>query len=139
MCGVVIRAPVILLKLEQVQQYKNDSALTWEKHAEVVYVKISKRLGVFRRVRGYSDRRVASMMYNTLILSLFDYNNAVVGNRKSGIPTRLQRLQNRGCIILGWNRYSHRLDIIRELRWLSIVVRVKLHIGVMVFECHQKE
>ncbi len=35
------------------------------------------------------------MMDNTLMLPLFDYWNVVVVNRKSGILTRLQRLQNR--------------------------------------------
>ncbi len=36
------------------------------------------------------------MMYDALILPLFDYCNIVIGNGKSGILTRLQRLQNRG-------------------------------------------
>ncbi len=69
---------------------------------------------VSRRVRGYLDRRASSMMYNALILLVFDYCNVVVGNGKTGILTGLQRLQNRGRhIILGWNKYSHSSDILR--------------------------
>ncbi len=78
------------------------------------------------------------MVYNTLILPLFEYCNVVVGHGKSAILTRPQRLQNRGCIILGWNRYSDSLDIFRELKWLSIEERVNFHTGLMMFKCYQK-
>ncbi len=80
---------------------------------------------MFRRVREYLDKNTATMMYNALILPLFDYCNIVIGNGNSGILTRLQRLQNRGGrIILGWTRYSHSSDILRELKWLSIRERI---------------
>ncbi len=44
-----------------------------------------------------------------------------------------------GHIMLGWNRYSHSLDILRELNWLSIAERVKFHTGVMMIKYHQKQ
>ncbi len=86
-------------ELEQVHQYKYfgllfDPTLKWETHTKVLCHKISKR-GVFRRVRGYLDRRVSGMLYNALLLPFYDYCNVVVGNGKSGILTRPHRLQNR--------------------------------------------
>jgi hypothetical protein len=132
-------------ELETVEQYKYlgllfDQTLSWEKHAEVMHSKISKRIGVFRRVRSYLDRKTAEMMYNALILPLFDYCDIVVGNGNYGIITRLQKLQNRGGrAILGWNRFTHSIDILNELKWLSIEERVKLHTGVMMYKCHRRE
>ena len=97
-------------ELENVQQYKYlgvwlDPHLSWEHHAQVLCSKLAERIGVLRRVRGYLDREISKMLYNTLILPIFDYCNIVIGNGNAGIVTRLQRLQNRaGHVILRWGR-----------------------------------
>ena len=97
------KTPVVHVKLngvelEHVYQYKYlgllfDPALTWDKHADVLCAKLAQRIGVLRWVRDYLDLRVATMMYNTLILAIFDYCNIIVGKRSTNILSRLQRLQ----------------------------------------------
>ncbi len=132
-------------EIQRVYEYKYlgllfDPTLSWEKHAEVMCNKISKRLGVLRKVRDYLDRKTAHMLYNALVLPLFDYCDIVLGQGNSGILTRLQRLQNRGGrIILGWRRFTHTQDILNELKWLSVKERVMLHTGIMMYKCYTKD
>jgi hypothetical protein len=133
------------LNSNKVYQYKYlgllfDPALTLDKHAEVLCGKLAQRIGVLRRVRSYLDLRVATMMYNALILPVFDYCNIVVGKGSSSNLGRLQRLQNRGGrVLLQWNRYTHSIDILNALKWLSVEERVKLNTAVMMYKCEKKE
>ncbi len=92
-------------ELERVNQYKYlrvflDTCLDWNDHIGVTAGKISQRLGVLGRVRRHLTLDTAKMLYNSLVLPLFDYCDMVIGNLNKTNLRRLQKLQNRGGRII---------------------------------------
>ena len=68
--------------VEHVQAFKYlgvwiDSHLNWETHITKICSKISQRLGVLRRVRPYLTFDTTKMLYNAMVLPLFDYTAVV--------------------------------------------------------------
>ncbi len=101
-------------ELERVNQYKYlgvflDTCLDWNHHIGVTAGKISQQLGVLR-VRRHLTIDTAKMLYNSLVLPLFDYCDVV---------RRLQKLQNRGAhIILKADSRAHINDMMSDLKGL---------------------
>jgi hypothetical protein len=50
-----------------------DPALTWNDHIDYVAKKISSRLGLLRRAHKILPREACVILYNAMILPLFDY------------------------------------------------------------------
>ncbi len=95
--------------------------------------KISQRLGVLRRVRRHLTVDTTKMLYNSLLLPLFDYSDVVICNLNKTNLRRLQKLQNGGAhIILKADIRTHINDMISDLKWLTIEQRHKLHTSVMI-------
>ena len=128
-------------KLERVYDYKYlgvkmDSNLRWDVHIECMCTKISQRLGVIQRVHKYVDHCVAKMLYNSLVLSVFDYCDIIYGSCCDTLKHRLQKLQNRGArLLLHLNNRSHVLPMLNQLKWLDIDSRIKMHVYLMVHRC----
>ncbi len=83
-------------ELERVKQYMYlgvfvDTCLDWNHHTGVTAGKLSQRLDVLRRVRRHLTLDTAKMLYNSLVLSLFNYCDVVIGNLNK---TNLRRLQS---------------------------------------------
>ena len=79
------------------------------------------------------------MLYNTLVLPLFDYGNIVYSNCGATLMQRLQRLQNKGArLILGCPPRTHSCDMLSELQWLTVKQRADLHLACMVYKCMQQ-
>ena len=66
-----------------------DCNLTWTDHIELVSQKISKNVGIIKRIRHCLLSNVLNTLYNTLILPYLNYCNLIRAN--SG-PTSLQSL-----------------------------------------------
>ncbi len=127
-------------ELERVNQYKYlgvflDTCHDWNHHIGVTAGQISERLSVLRRVRRRQTVDTAKMLYNSLVLPLFDYCDVVIGNLNKTNLRRLQKLQNRGArIILKAESRTHINDMMSDLKWLTIEQRHKLHTSVMVYK-----
>jgi hypothetical protein len=126
--------------LEHVDEYKYlglhlDSHLDWNHHISHVAGKISKRLGVLKRVRRHLNLFTAKMLYNALVLPMFDYCDVVLSNMNLSQLDRLQKLQNRGArILLGLDSRSHVTDMMENLKWLNVKQRCELHTATMVYK-----
>ncbi len=70
--------------LEKVQNYKYldmwlDVNLDWHYHIVVMRSKISRRIGVLKRVRLYLTEDHTIKLHNAMVLPLFDYCDTIYG------------------------------------------------------------
>ncbi len=73
---------------------------------------------------------MSKMLYNSLVLPLFDYCDVVIGKLNKTNLRRLQNLQNRGArIILKADSRTHINDMMSDVEQ-----RHKLHTSVMVYK-----
>ncbi len=62
------------------------------------------------------------MLYNSMILSVFDYCDSILGNLNVSYLDCIQKVQNCGAqITQGLDRHSHVSDILCELKWFNII------------------
>ena len=110
-------------RLEMVNNFKYlgvllDHTLSWEDHVENIGNKISSRLGMLRRVRKVLPKATCLMIYNTIVLRLFDYCSSVWDGCGSGSKVFLDKLNRRAaCIIEG--RTIGADDLKSTLSWPS--------------------
>lgn len=127
--------------LHKVSAYKYlglwiDEKMNWNKHLDYMCAKISKRLGILKRTKLYLPAETLKMLYNALVLPLFDYGDIVYSNCGATQMQRLQRLQNKGArLILGCPPRTHSSDMRYELKWLTVQQRATLHLSCMVHKC----
>ena len=94
-------------RLERVNKFKYlgvllDNTLSWKDHVEYIGNKISSRLGILRRARKVLPKPTCQMLYNTLVLPLFDYCSPVWDSCGVGSKAYLDKLNRRAaCIIEG--------------------------------------
>ncbi len=84
-------------------------------------------MGVLKKVRTDLNLDVSKMLYNALVLPMFDYSD-VLSSMNTLYMGRLHKLQNRGAeIILHLDRRSHVTDMLYSVKWLSVKYRCYLH------------
>ena len=94
-------------RLERVNKLKYlgvllDNTLSWKDHIEYIGNKILSRLGVLRRARKVLPKPTCLMLYNTIVLPLFDYCSPVWDSCGAGSKDYLDKLNRRAaCIIEG--------------------------------------
>ena len=102
-----------------------DDQLKWNAHINTVATKVSKRIGMIRRMKAFVPQSTLISVYNSIILSHFDYCSLVwdIGNAYS--LERLQKLQNRAArvIITGKSYDVRSRDILKELCWQTLMER----------------
>jgi hypothetical protein len=98
-----------------------DYNLKWTGHIAQLHTKISRNLGVLRRLRSVVPKHTLVTLYNTIVLPHFDYCDIIYDSADQGQLLKLQKLQNLAArLLLGTNRRAHREDMFSELRWLSL-------------------
>ena len=115
-----------------------DQQLKWDVHIDVLFGKASKLVNYLSRLRHILNETCLKLIYNSLILPLFDYADLVYDSSNLQHTMKLQKLQNRaGRIILGINPYKHVSNhaIHQILNWETLLIRRKKHINTMVFKC----
>ena len=50
-----------------------DNFMTWKAHADYVCKKVATRVMILGRVRGFVTKEASILVYNAIILPLFDY------------------------------------------------------------------
>ena len=77
-----------------------DQNLTWNNHCAAISKKISKQLGLIKRLRAFLPLHIVYNLYFPLIQSHIDYCITVWGNCAKTHLSIIQKLQNRAARIL---------------------------------------
>ena len=100
-----------------------DNCLTWYTHLDLLANKISKKLGVLRRLRPFMSNDALLKIYNCIIFPHLNYCRTVwSGAKNSSHVDRLFKLQKRAArIILGVRDVltpTH--SLLRQLKWMPL-------------------
>ena len=116
-----------------------DKNMNWNYHIDKMCSKLSRRLGILRRVKFNLPKETLYMLYNAIVLPLFDYGDVVYGYCSAITLKRLQVLQNRGArMLLDCDYRTHSVNMLSELKWLNIKDRVNFHKMCLVFKCRNE-
>ena len=77
-----------------------DAQLYWGKHVEEICKKVSSAIAVLKRVRPFISKEIAIQIYNTLIMSHFDYCSPVWNFLSGYLSDKLQKLPNRAARVI---------------------------------------
>ena len=101
-----------------------DESLTWEHHVSNIISKVSKVIGVLRRLKPLLPQSTLVMIYNSLAQPFFDYCSIVWDSLGKGLGQKIQRLQNRAARIITESDYNIRSsDILTSLNWTNLETR----------------
>ena len=114
-----------------------DPSLKWNLHIEQMCIRISKLVRLLSRLRHTINLSNLKIVYNSIILPIFDYGDILYGTACAKYTESLQKLQNRACrIILGISPYTH--TTVRELHarlgLKSLATRRCCHLTTMVYK-----
>ena len=119
--------------LVKVDEYKYlgmyfDKNLNWHFHIDKMCSKISQRTGLLKRVKYFVPNQTLKMLYNALVLPLFDYGNVIYSTTDQTYLKRLQTLQNKGArLILNCHFRTHVKDMLKSLNWMNVKDRAGFH------------
>ena len=125
--------------LEMVNNFKYlgvllDRTLSWKDHVEYIGNKISSRLGMLRQGHKVLPKATCVMLYNTIVLLLFDYCSSVWDSCGSGSKVYLDKLNRcAACIIEG--RTISADDLKSTLSWPSLQAYREYLKCVLIFKC----
>ena len=127
-------------QLEVVHNFKYlgvilDSGLKWTKQTENVVSKISRIIGVIRKIKYYVTKENLIDLYYSLILPYIDYCIVIWGNTSRTNLTKIQRVQNRYArIVLNESIYCSSSYLLSTLNWQSITKRIEFQQCLMVYK-----
>ena len=126
--------------IEQVHEFKYlgviiDQHLTWKVHIDMISSKISRTIGYINRIKKYLPNSALILLYNSLILSYFDYCCTIWGTSADCNISKLQKMQNRYArmVLQADIRTSHKL-MLSQLGWQSIKQRINYQFNLFTFK-----
>ena len=127
------------ITLERVYVFKYlgvilDPSLTWNNHIDYIAKKISSRLGLLRKARNISPKQACVILYNAMILPLFDYCCVIWDGCGKTNQQYLEKLQRRAARIIEGHRVNQ-TDLIHIFSWPSLGFRRVYHICLLVHKC----
>ena len=110
---------------------------TWTDHIEYISIKISKNLGLLRRIKHLLPQQARLLFYNSLVLPMFDYADLVWGDKDNLVlMDELQVLQNKAAkIILDRPLQSSATEALSALKWLTLYRCRNYHRCVHIWKC----
>ena len=103
-----------------------DPNLSWNDHIDYISAKISSRLGMLRKACKVIPWEACIILYDAMILPLFDYCCAVWGGCGKINLDYLDKLQRRAASIIEGHKVEHQ-DISATFSWPSLENRRKYH------------
>ena len=110
-----------------------DEELKCKAHAEDVHKKVSKRLGLLRRIRSSLTLQAAQAVYKCIIEPIFSYADTAWGELPESSITSLQRLQNRAAKIVTCQKSTRTARNI--VNWPVLETLRKIHKCILVYKC----
>ena len=98
--------------------------------------KISKNIGIIKRVRTFSPQHSLLTLYRALIEPYLRYCNTVWGQCRDTLKEKLQCLQTKVARAIAFQRYdeaSHR-NILSDFEWLNIRHLIDYDLGVLMYK-----
>ena len=80
--------------------------LTWNTQIDNITKKVSKGIGMLRRIKDYVSTSTLIKVYNAIILSHFDYCSLVWDVCADYLLKKLQKLQNRAAQVITGSSYE---------------------------------
>ena len=115
-----------------------DETLSWKNHINYIKGKISKNIGIIKRLKYKLPEKTLNTLYNTLVFPYLNYCNIIWANNK---PTRLKSLlvlQKRAMRVITNSPYNtHALPLFFKLNQLTIYDINKLLIATFMFRHHR--
>lgn len=129
-------------RIQQVQSTKYlgmilDPNLKWNLHIDHMSNRISKLVRMLSRLRHTLNISNMKIVYNAIILPIFDYGDVLYGSGAAKYTDSLQKLQNRAFrILLGLSPYEHVSikELHSRLGYKSLEFRRFCHLNTMVYK-----
>ena len=117
-----------------------DDQLNWKTHLDIV-TKVSKGIGMIRRMEAFVPQMTLISVYNAIILPHFDYCRLVWDTCSNYLLEKLQKMQNRAARVITGKSYevSNYDDILRELSWQPLVERRNDNKAVFMYKIKNGE
>ena len=111
--------------------------LTWTEHVKAMSAKVNQRIGILKRLRHFLSKEELVTVYNSIILSLFDYADLVWGDKNNKVlMDDLQILQNKAAkVILGLPHAHSATDALQKLNWVKLNTRRLQHRRIAIHKC----
>ena len=97
-----------------------DENLNWNQQIDNISKKVSKGIGILRRVEQYIQRQSLQIIYQSIILHNFEYCSMVWGNWKQSLKKRLQKLQNRAGIVIAGTHIMYIWNIMSSKSYIYV-------------------
>ena len=113
-----------------------DDQLLWRNHVDTTIAKISKGIGMMRRMKPYVPKYTLMHVYNALIMPYFDYNcNLVWDTCSNYLIENLQKLQKRAARVISGKTYEIRSrEILSDLVWRLLEKRMKFKKATFMYK-----
>ena len=93
---------------------------------DTTIAKVSKGIGMIRRMKSYVPKYTLMHVYNALIMPYFDYCSLVWDTCRNYLIENLQKLQNRAAGFISGKMYETRSrEILSDLGWQPLEKRMK--------------
>ncbi len=112
-----------------------DENLSWDRHINTLCSKISRKLGLLKRLQKFLPKDTILMLYNSIVLPHFDYADVIWGTADFKYVNKIYKLQKIAArIITGARRYSRTEPLFRDLKWLPLADRIRSHTATMMYK-----
>ena len=130
-------------KIQLVNTYKLsglivDETLLWHPHLEYTCSRVSQRLALFRRIKGFLTLEHRLAFYNALNSPLFEYGCTIWGDTSKGFIDHILRLLKYAARTILDIRSPTELrssELFDKVGWLPFPKRIQYFRGVAIFKC----
>ncbi len=117
-----------------------DEQLLWKNQIEAISSKVSKGIGVLRRIKNCVPKTTLIKVYNALVLPYFDYCSLVWSNCSDQLISKLQKMQNRAArVITGRSYETPSSEVLRELDWKPLIDHWEKNSLVFMYKAKRNE
>jgi hypothetical protein len=117
-----------------------DEKLLWQKQIDEITTKVSRGIGMIRRMKTYVPEETLKTVYSALIKPHFDYCNLVWDNCSKYLLEKLQKLQNRAARVITGKSYEIRSsEILKNLGWQPLLNQRKAKRAIFMYKIRDND
>ena len=116
-----------------------DHQFTWKLHINIVCKKISKCIGILKKVKRSLPISTMRLLYNTLVLPYLQYCLVVWGSAYNSYMTPLFILQKKALkICYNLPQYTPTITLFRTYKCLSVFQLYYIYVAIFMFKYHNQ-